>query len=123
MFVKFMLFFILTLTSALGADPEKFLNGHDPVADTLSDEYEAGPFLIYDCKNKHWVCVLKPYFETCQSQRAQEQFDKIEKLSCAPVEEFPNKKSCFQKQLYLTTQGFGDKMCDGEVWVPKEIRI
>jgi len=123
MFIKVMVFFLLASASVRAANVEKILNGYDPVADVLSDEYEAGPYLIYDCKNKHWVCVLKSYFDECASVRNKEQLDKIEKLSCAPVEEFLNKKSCFQKQLYLTTHGFGDKMCEGEIWIEKEIRL
>jgi hypothetical protein len=97
------------------------LNGFDPKTDIISEKYEAGPYLIYDCSEGHWVCVLKEYYEQCQVSRNDELVRKQKELSCAPIGEFPNKKSCFQRQLYMTGQGFGTRFCLSDEWKKKEI--
>jgi hypothetical protein len=101
----------------------KELAGFDPLVDIISENYEAGPFLIYDCVEGHWVCVLESYYRTCESQRAEDQLAKKLDLRCAPIGEFPTKKSCFQRQLYLTGQNQGTRFCIGDEWKQKEVRF
>jgi hypothetical protein len=93
---------------------------YDPLVDVISEKYEAGPYLIYDCQEKHWVCVLEPYFIACEDQRKMDS-SLIEnaKHSCAPIGKFPNKISCFQRQLFLTTHHHGDRFCIKDDWKQK----
>lgn len=85
---------------------------YDPLIDDISDKYQAGPYLIYDCLERHWVCVLESYYSLCHEQRKKD-LDLVENdlFSCAPIGKFPNKISCFQRQLFLTTHHHGDTFC------------
>lgn len=120
MHFKLMLFLLMS-TSAFGYDGEKVLNDYDPKTDIISEEYEAGPYLMYDCQQKHFVCVLENYYKECQEKRDKDIHEKKLHLSCAPIEQMPNKKSCFQKQLFFVSQNHGTKFCVGESWKQKEI--
>jgi len=93
---------------------------YDPLVDEIADNYQAGPYLIYDCIEKHWVCVLEPYYTSCQEQRKKD-LDLAEEFShsCAPIGKFPNKVSCFQRQLFLTTHDHGDRFCIKDEWKQK----
>lgn len=121
MHIKLMLFCMLLAPHLLADDGEKELNDFDPKVDIISDKYEAGPFLIYDCKDKHYVCVLESYFKECGESRAKDIHDRKLELSCAPISEHLNKKSCFQKQLFMVSQNHGTKFCVGDDWKQKEI--
>lgn len=89
----------------------KNLNGFDPATDIISEKYEAGPYLMYDCVDKHWVCVMDSFYKECSVKRSKEVIDKKPDLSCAPIGRFPGKKACFQRQLYLTTHNHGSRFC------------
>jgi hypothetical protein len=109
----FLVNFVLFLSLQLTADDQlKVKIGHDPVVDVISDKYEAGAYLIYDCLEKHWVCVLEEYYRRCEAARKSELVVPDESLhTCAPIGEFPNKISCFQRQLFLTTHNHGARFC------------
>jgi hypothetical protein len=116
--------FCMLLTSHLLADSgEKVLNGYDGRVDVISENYEAGPFLIYDCIEKHYTCVLEEYYKECGEKRAKDVHERKEMLSCAPISEHLNKKSCFQKQLFIVSQNHGTRFCVGEEWKQKLIEF
>jgi hypothetical protein len=123
MHFKLMLFLILTTSTVSADDGEKVLNGYDPKTDIISEKYEAGPYLIYDCKDKHFTCVLESYYKECELMRAQDNHHKKVELSCAPIAQMQNKKSCFQQQLFFVSQNQGTKFCVGESWKQKELDI
>ncbi len=123
MMSKLSLILILALGSVgLCAQEEKISTGFDVRRDIISDKYEAGAFLIYDCEDRHWVCVLESYYKACAEKRAGE-LATAEALyhSCAPVGEFPNKWSCFQRQLFLTTHNHGNNFCVRDEWKGKNV--
>lgn len=121
MALKLMLFCILMISNALADDGEKVLNGYDPKVDIISEDYEAGPYLIYDCKNKHYVCVLESYFKECEEKKQKDLALNKENVSCTPISEHLNKKSCFQKQLLLVSRNHGTRACVAKDWKQKEI--
>lgn len=121
--IKLMLFCMLISPALLADDGDKVLNGYDPKVDIISDKYEAGPYLIYDCQDQHYVCVLESYAKVCDEKRAQDIHDKKVSLSCATLAVMPNKKSCFQKQLFMASQNHGNKFCVHEEWKQKEIDL
>lgn len=123
MLLKLMLFYFLLMNMTLADSGEKVLNGYDPKVDIISEDYEAGPFLIYDCVQNHWTCVLESYYKECEKKRSEDLHFKKERMSCAPVGELPNKKSCFQRQLFLVSQNVGYRFCIGPVWQQKEIKF
>lgn len=95
--------------------------GFDPKTDIIAENYEAGPFLIYDCEEKHWTCVMEPYFKECEEKRTRDLASKEITHSCAPIGKFPTKKSCFQRQLFLTTHNHGTRFCLKDNWKEKEM--
>jgi hypothetical protein len=123
MFYQLMLFFVFIPLMGLADSTEKVLNGYDAKVDIISEEYEAGPFLIYDCQKKAWICVLEPYQKDCLEKRAKDVHDKKLELSCAFISELPNKKSCFQKQLFMASQNMGTRFCIGDDWKQKEMDL
>ena len=107
----------------LRAQEEKFTTGFDARRDIVSDKYEAGAFLIYDCEDHHWVCVLESYYKACEEKRSLD-LERSEALlhSCAPIGEFPNKWSCFQRQLFLVTHEHGNRFCVIDQWKSKAVQ-
>ena len=117
------LFFTLGLSPVMADSGEKVLNGYDPKVDIISEDYEAGPFLIYDCEKRAWICVLEDYKKDCLLKREQDIHDKKLDLRCAFISELPNKKSCFQKQLFMVSQNSGTRFCIGDGWKQKELEL
>lgn len=115
-------FLLLLITQVAWSDDQlKSLAGFDPKVDIIADNYEAGPFLIYDCQEKHWVCVTAPYFKECEERRLKDGVRSGTYHSCAAVGEFPTKKSCFQRQLFMTTHQHGSRFCIKDEWKNKAV--
>lgn len=123
MLLKLMVFSFILCNFAGAQEPEKVLNGYDPKVDIISENYEAGPYLIYDCKEKHWTCVLETYYRNCEKSRSGDIHEKKLQMGCAAIAEFPNKKSCFQQQLFLVSRNVGTRFCIGKDWKEKEIEF
>lgn len=113
--------FLLLMFSMLALGQEnKIVTGFDPSKDVLADDYEAGEFLIYDCEEKHWTCVLESYYQDCQAKRAKDlENPNSYDHTCVPVETFPNKRACFQRQLFLVTNNYSQRFCQKEEWKEK----
>lgn len=79
--------------------------------DRIADAYWAGAFLMYDCEEGHWVCVLKEDYKVCEEKREKAKLNKEKNLPCAPIGEFPTKRSCFQRELFLSGQAHGHRFC------------
>jgi hypothetical protein len=111
-------------TTAYSQTREKVHAGYDPYTDIISDEYEAGAWLIYDCKAKSFVCVLESYYKECADKRLLDNNSEETNFrhSCAPMGSFPTKKSCFQRQLFLTTHNMGTRFCIKDEWKQKIVR-
>lgn len=115
-----LIFLLFVSFSAFGQ--EKIPAGDDPPRDIISDNYEAGPYLIYDCVEKHWTCVKEPYYKECQEKRARDHKKPNNVYhSCAPIGLFPTKKSCFQRQLFMISQNHGTRVCVKEEWKEKAV--
>jgi hypothetical protein len=123
MSLKLMIFFLLMSLGFSAQAGEKVLAGYDAKVDVIAENYEAGAFLIYDCEEDHWVCVLGEYYKECQDKRDEDLASKKLGLRCAPITEFPTKKACFQKSLFMTSQNQGKRFCTGNDWKEKEIEF
>ncbi len=105
------IFFLLILNIAYAQDESEFPEDYEARVDYISDKYFAGAFLIYDCEEKHWVCVMEIDYKSCEKKR-KESLDKFAKyLSCAPIGQFPSKKGCFQRVQFLTGHDHGNRFC------------
>lgn len=122
MFSKFT-FFLFLLSLPLLAEENKDLAGYDPVADNFSSKYEGGAYLIYDCVDKHWVCVLESYYLDCEKLRSEDLDNNKLDLSCAPIGSFETKKSCFQRQLYMVSQNYETRFCIHPMMKQKELKF
>lgn len=115
------LFLVLMLLSFKTFAQVKELAGYDPKVDQIAENYEAGSFLIYDCVEGHWTCVLEEYSQECTEKYKQDETAKKEQVRCVPMTSFPTKKSCFQRQLYLTSQNFSTRFCEGQSWAQRTL--
>lgn len=102
---------------AFAQDEGRFIEGFDVQNDIIADNYEAGNGLMYDCVEKHWVCVRNTDYEACRENRAKSRLDETTTTHpCAPIAYFPNKRSCFQRQLFMTTHHHGERFCIKDEW-------
>lgn len=107
----------------MGQIKDKRFAGFDPKTDLISEKYDAGPHLIYDCEDGHWVCVMPEFYEQCQLKRDEDQLANKVHTRCAPIGEFPTKRSCFQRQLYLTSNNYAPNFCVLGRWKQKEMEF
>ncbi|GEM_PF-1928224 len=117
------IFFGIFACVCWGDSTQKDLSGFDPSTDIISEKYEAGSYLIYDCVEKHWVCVMENFYQECYQKREADIAEKRPVLSCAPIGAFPVKKSCFQRQQYLTTHHHGSRFCIHQDFKEKQIKF
>lgn len=120
------LFILLVLFSLqlLADDQERYIAGFDPKVDIIAENYEAGPYLIYDCQEKHWVCVMESFYKECEEKRTRDLASTNNVYhSCAPIGLFPTKKSCFQRQLFMTTHNHGKRFCVKDGWKSKAVEL
>lgn len=118
-----MVFYLFSFSLSTLADGEKVLAGYDAKVDVISEKYDTGPFLIYDCEDRHWVCVMESYFNECKEKRLKAISEFKEDLPCAPVGEFPVKKSCFQRELFMVTHNYGTDFCKNPHWREKSLNF
>ena len=115
--MNFTVFFLFLLLSYSMADSgPKEVAGFDAAADVITEDTIAGSWLIYDCQEQHWTCVIKADFDECAELRKKDKIKRIKRLRCAPIGEFPTKKSCFQRQLYMVGQSHGSRVCVNDRW-------
>lgn len=111
--LTFLLLFVIL--GAWAQEEEKF----DPFQDDISDKYEAGLHLIYDCEEGHWVCVREPFYKECEELRAQGLLKQAARLKCAPIGAMASKRACYQRVLFLTTHNHGTRFCINDKWKNK----
>lgn len=88
----------------------------------VSDKYLSGPFLIYDCQQRHWACVSEENFKECTSLREDDLLNQGPYIhSCSPLGQFPTVRSCNQRILFLTTHQHGQRFCVKEEWRSKNV--
>lgn len=104
-----LIFVILAFTT------EVALAGQEPF-----DEDDKGPYLIYNCKDKHWNCVSEEKNNECNKVRNEDLKIKNNYYhSCAPIEKLPSKQGCYQRQLFFSTRNQGTTFCIKDEWKDK----
>jgi hypothetical protein len=121
--MKCFILMLLFTPLAWSQDRPKSLAGFDPVTDIIADNYEAGAYLIYDCQERHWTCVTEPFYKICETDRENDLLEEGFYHSCAPIGKLPTKKSCFQRQLFMVSQNFGQRFCVREEWKSKTLKF
>ncbi len=87
----------------------------------ISEEYNSGAYLIYNCQNQLWVCVAEENYQECEAERIKDIAHARARSGCAPLKKFVTDKSCFERQLYLISQNYGNRICVLDEWRQKEI--
>ncbi|WP_127717282.1 hypothetical protein [Halobacteriovorax sp. HLS] len=82
----------------------------------ISDKYYRGRYLIYDCVNRHYVCINLPSFYNCQEERLKEIEAKSVLLSCAPLKQFKTQKECFDVNYSLIHRITNKSFCVNQVF-------
>lgn len=83
-------------------------DNQDPQLDAL---YIRGPYLVYDCYSKHWVCTGELEYKRCLEQRKEAILDMKYKLPCASFEAFRKRKDCYETQQELTNTSRYERFC------------
>jgi hypothetical protein len=90
-----MLSFILTL----GFSPFLWAqNLDDANRERLAERYYKGSVLIYDCRDKHFVCADSESAKDCHELRQQALSRNRFELPCAPLKEFKEHSQCVEEQ-------------------------
>ena len=83
----------------------------DDTRDVISSKYVTGAYLLYDCEDQHWVCVIQETKEKCEQKRHNELKRGKHHLSCFSAEVFENYKQCTVHQQRLTSSGLNPRVC------------
>ncbi len=101
---KYLVIFLL-LTSWAWANEKKIPRQEYEFQEDSKDEilvskkYRSGLHLIYDCKDRFFVCVDEESFKKCQSERENDlKFGLDKVLVCAPFKKFPTRVDCLKAQ-------------------------
>tara|TARA_R110000868_G_scaffold300224_4_gene560665 strand:+ start:3905 stop:4315 length:411 start_codon:yes stop_codon:yes gene_type:complete len=85
--------------------PDDFLKG---TGIRLSPRYFKGEVLVYDCRDRHFVCTSMESATECREERdrflAKDRFE----LPCAPIKRFKNHEACGEEQ-YKRVHDIPDK--------------
>lgn len=96
----------------------------DTARDEFSDKYMAGPHLVYDCEDKHWVCVDEDNKKDCVDDREQRELDKFRSLKCTYARTFDDKPSCFQFQRNMVNSAnIPEWSCTVSKWRVKDVKF
>lgn len=110
------------VSSVVSKDTESF-EEFDTARDEFSDKYMAGPHLIYDCEDKHWVCVDDEIKKDCEDDRQKRTLDKFRSLKCSYLKTFDDKPSCFKHQLSMVSSATDPEWtCTVDKWREKNIK-
>lgn len=94
---------IILLVASANSFPQENTDQFDPLKGFISLKYEAGPALVYDCFDMHWVCTGKFEHGICQERRVGNiERGKIE-LSCMADKVFETINECnrYLKQIIV----------------------
>lgn len=101
---------LITILLALAA-PGAFAQEVSGSVDVLSDKWFAGPHLIYDCSDRHWVCASELDRAQCLEERGLRLARGARLLACSVGESFKTKEACWERQRELLHQGHYPRTC------------
>ena len=110
----FLIQFIFLNTSLLFAAENRGLNvgvDFDNESPTLDAFYVRGPYLVYDCTTKHWVCTGELEYNRCVVQREEAILDLTYNLPCAVFDMYHKRKDCHDAQINLTNTARFERFC------------
>lgn len=79
--------------------------------DFISVKYNAGPALVYDCLDRHWVCTGATEHQACQEKKAANIDIGRHELDCVPAKVFETKRDCYVLARQLVVRGNVPSAC------------
>jgi hypothetical protein len=76
-----------------------------------SEKYYAGSYLIYDCRDLHWVCADEASNKKCVKKRKLDILKEMPVLSCIPVKKFKTIKGCIRKKQTVVNNPVNNLLC------------
>ncbi len=77
----------------------------------LSEKWVQGPALVYDCDERHWVCVTGDKHGQCREQHDARLASKAPFLGCVPGTVFATPAECFARQRELIVLSVFPRAC------------
>ncbi|MFZ8934434.1 MAG: hypothetical protein ACO20H_08035 [Bacteriovoracaceae bacterium] len=87
--------FLLLSLSVFSEDLDRHV-GHQ-----ITETYSSGPYLIYDCKKRSFICVDFLNFESCTKDRDFAKKQRYLDMPCAPLKEFEHFQYCKETQYRM----------------------
>jgi hypothetical protein len=73
--------------------------------DVISDKWFAGSSLVFDCENRHWVCVAPEDHQQCAQARERTLIKGKRELACAPAEVYQKRADCHETLRRMVSEG------------------
>lgn len=82
-----------------------------PIDDRISYDYRRGPYLIYNCEEKHYVCVEKENYRECHIKRDFALKMKLISMPCAPIKKYEDVAKCTLQHKALINKSHFKGFC------------
>ncbi len=80
----------------------------------ISNRYYKGPVLIYDCRDRHFVCVDQVSADDCHQGRTEALKKNRFDLVCAPLKVFKTEPECVAEHYRRVHEGVDKSWCYNE---------
>ena len=77
----------------------------------ISQLYQKGAVLLYDCRSSHWVCTGELEMNRCFREKRKAFLDKERVYPCAFIHKFKTEKECYAKQQVFVNRSIIHDFC------------
>lgn len=115
--IKYLLVSIFFLSICLYAQEEALKTSKDKdIVENrdISERFQLGKFLVYDCINSNWICTRKEEYNRCKDERSDAFSNYKKNLVCAYFNEYKTTKDCQKVQQQMVDRGLVDKFCQND---------
>jgi hypothetical protein len=93
------------------AEPAENSDAYKRIDYSIDWKYKAGEYFIYDCKRQYYACVDLDGYERCVEDRKNSISKDKPKYDCAPLKQFPDKRSCIVYNYSIIERVATKKFC------------
>lgn len=80
----------------------------------ISDKFQLGRYLVYDCLESTWVCTRKAEFDRCIEHRRDAKLTFRKNLRCANFNKYETTKACQKVQQNMVNRGNANHFCENQ---------
>ncbi|EQC50589.1 hypothetical protein [Bacteriovorax sp. DB6_IX] len=77
----------------------------------LTQEFNRGEYLVYDCRTKHFICVNRAGQKLCLEMLENSKEVGSQERYCLPIRKFKDQLTCFRKQYEVSQKTSMEKFC------------